>query len=71
MTSTAKTKPRPSPRPGSPDSSKTKTSPELHRKARSKDLKALFPDVDESEAEEEPELAVEPEEGLVAGDELN
>ena len=65
-------KPRPSPphRPISPAPSIFEARPEQGRKARSADLRAPLPEAIELEPEEELELAVEPEEGLSAGDGL-
>ena len=64
---------KPSPRlpnhPISPDPSEPEVRPEQNRRAHSVDLGTPLPEAAESEPEEELDLAVEPEEGLSAGEE--
>ncbi len=70
MTRTVKPRPRPPLRPISPNPSEPEVRPEQRQKPYSADLGALLPETMESEPEEELELAVDPEEGLSARDEL-
>ncbi len=71
MTRTVKPRLRPPHHPISPTPSGPEARPEQSRKTRSADLRAPLPEAVESEPEEERELAVEPEEGPSAGEELN
>ena len=71
MTPTAKPKPVPPHHPLSPNPGVPKARSKQSRKARSTDLRVPLPEAVETEPDEELELAVEPEEGLAAGEDLN
>jgi RNA polymerase primary sigma factor len=71
MTPTAKPRPSPSHRSTNPEVSRPQTRSEKSRKVRLTDLRTPLPEAEETEPEEELELAVEPEEGSSAGEESN
>jgi len=68
MTRIVKSKPRQVVKPAAPNPSKRMPLPGRSGKARPADLETLIPEIPESEPEEELEQAVEPEEGLAAGE---
>ena len=71
MTPTSKPRSRPTRRSTNPEVSGPQPRSEKSRKARSKDLGVPLSEIEETEPEEELELAAEPEEGSLAGDEPN